>query len=272
MYGLLCENLREMIISKHGMEMWTKVREVAGIQQSHCFVLHSVYTDNIIVRIAKAYADLTGGSVDEIMQESGVKFVHFVQKNGYEQLLNILGRNFREFLNGLDTLHEYLRFSYKKLTPPSFFVEKETANGMVLHYVSKRKGFIQYVVGQIKEIGKTFYDVVVDTEVIQCREDKNGSHVILGLKFDNKGYVSQNAIPFPNDTSDGLTLDTETFFDIFPFYILLDAELSISGIGNGLSKVMEAERLVGKKMTDVFHILRPTFEFKLENVSERFFC
>jgi len=36
----------------------------------------------------------------------------------------VLGRHMRDFLNGLDNLHEYMRFSYTKLKPPSFFVEK----------------------------------------------------------------------------------------------------------------------------------------------------
>lgn len=62
----------------------------------------------------------------------------------------------RDFLNGLDNLHEYMRFSYPKLKPPSFFVEKENANGLILHYRSKRKGYMFYVKGQIKQVKKCF--------------------------------------------------------------------------------------------------------------------
>lgn len=58
----------------------------------------------------------------------------------------------RDFLNGLDNLHEYMRFSYPKLKPPSFFVEKENPNGLLLHYRSKRKGYLYYVKGQIKQV------------------------------------------------------------------------------------------------------------------------
>ncbi len=47
----------------------------------------------------------------------------------------------RDFPNGLDNLHEYMRFSYSKLKPPSIFVENESATGLILHYRSKRKGF-----------------------------------------------------------------------------------------------------------------------------------
>ena len=51
----------------------------------------------------------------------------------------------RDFLNGLDNLHEYLRFSYPKMKPPSFFVENETKSGLTLHYRTRRKGYLHYV-------------------------------------------------------------------------------------------------------------------------------
>ncbi|CAG5128641.1 unnamed protein product [Candidula unifasciata] len=57
------------------------------------------------------------------MDSFGVEFVNFVGQFGYDRILKVLGRHMRDFLNGLDNLHEYLRFSYPKLKPPSFFLE-----------------------------------------------------------------------------------------------------------------------------------------------------
>lgn len=62
------------------------------------------------------------------------------------------GHNMRDFLNGLDNLHEYMRYTYPRMRPPSFYVEKETAHGLTLHYRSRRRGFVHYVVGQITEV------------------------------------------------------------------------------------------------------------------------
>ena len=53
---------------------------------------------------------------------------------GYDRIMRVLGRNLRDFLNGLDNLHEYLRFSNPHLKPPSFFCEHETKQGLILHY------------------------------------------------------------------------------------------------------------------------------------------
>ena len=66
--------------------------------------------------------------------------------------IQVLGRHMRDFLNGLDNLHAYLRTSYPKMRTPSFFVDNETAHGLTLHYRSKRKGYLHYVMGQIKAV------------------------------------------------------------------------------------------------------------------------
>lgn len=81
-----------------------------------------------------------------------------INKNGFKKKKKkrVLGRHMRDFLNGLDNLHEYMRFSYPKLKPPSFFVEKESPNGLLLHYRSKRKGYMYYVKGQIKQVNFNF--------------------------------------------------------------------------------------------------------------------
>jgi guanylate cyclase len=84
----------------------------------------------------------------------GVDFVNFVGQYGYDRILRVLGRHMRDFLNGLDNLHEYMRFSYSKLKPPSFFVEQESSTGLILHYRSKRKGFVHYVKGQLSQVIK----------------------------------------------------------------------------------------------------------------------
>lgn len=58
----------------------------------------------------------------------------------------------RDFLNGLDNLHEYMRYTYPRMRPPSFYVEKESAHGLTLHYRSRRRGYVHYVIGQISEV------------------------------------------------------------------------------------------------------------------------
>lgn len=61
---------------------------------------------------------------------------------------------------GLDNLHEYLKFSYPRMRAPSFICENETRQGLTLHYRSKRRGFVFYTMGQIREVARHFYKKV----------------------------------------------------------------------------------------------------------------
>ncbi|GIY76815.1 soluble guanylate cyclase 88E [Caerostris darwini] len=90
----------------------------------------------------------------------GVYFVSFVGHYGYDRVLGVLGRHMRDFLNGLDNLHEYLKFSYPRMKAPSFFCENETSSGLTLHYRSTRRGFLWYTIGQIR-VRVAFYFVVL---------------------------------------------------------------------------------------------------------------
>ena len=61
-------------------------------------------------------------------------FVDYMSDVGYDIILKTLGRHLRDFLNGLDNIHEYLKQSYPMMNAPSFYCEDETAYGLTLHY------------------------------------------------------------------------------------------------------------------------------------------
>ncbi|OXA43796.1 Soluble guanylate cyclase 88E [Folsomia candida] len=132
MYGLLLENLATFIKAQWGEGKWESVRRHAGIDLV-AFSIHHVYPETLMRRLARSA-------------------FQYVSQYGYDQLLSVLGRHLRDFLNGLDNLHEYLKFSYPKMRAPSFYCDDETESGLKLHYRSKRRGFVYYVMGQIKQL------------------------------------------------------------------------------------------------------------------------
>nr|CAD7411534.1 unnamed protein product [Timema poppensis] len=97
-----------------------------------------------------------GVTEHEFFDQMGVYFVGFVGQYGYDRVLSVLGRHMRDFLNGLDNLHEYLKFSYPRMRAPSFICENETRHGLTLHYRSKRRGFVYYTMGQIREVSPPY--------------------------------------------------------------------------------------------------------------------
>uniref|UniRef100_A0A3Q3VPL0 guanylate cyclase n=1 Tax=Mola mola TaxID=94237 RepID=A0A3Q3VPL0_MOLML len=129
--------------------------------------------------IAKAASGVTGTPYNELMNSWGVYFLGFVGKYGYDRILKVLGRHVRDFVNGLDNLHEYLRFSYPKVQPPTFFCQEESATGVTLHYRSKRKGYLHYAMGQLRQMGKQFYDTDIHVEVLSEQMVGDYSHVTM---------------------------------------------------------------------------------------------
>jgi guanylate cyclase len=68
------------------------------------------------------------------MQFFGECFVKFFTNYGYDKILRVAGRYFRDFLLSIDQLHDSTRFSFPKMKSPLFHVTEEDENGAVLHY------------------------------------------------------------------------------------------------------------------------------------------
>ena len=63
---------------------------------------------------------------EDFYEGMGVYFVELTTSLGYGKMVAHLGRNLRDFLLNLDNLHDYLKFTFPRMKPPSFFVESET--------------------------------------------------------------------------------------------------------------------------------------------------
>ncbi|XP_060935164.1 soluble guanylate cyclase 88E-like [Limanda limanda] len=256
MYGLLCESLHDFIKESYGDDVWKLVRERADVRL-HSFVTHQVYSESVIPRIAKAASGVTGTPYNELMNSWGVYFLGFVGKYGYDRILKVLGRHVRDFVNGLDNLHEYLRFSYPKVQPPTFFCQEESATGVTLHYRSKRKGYLHYAMGQLRQMGKQFYDTDIQVEVMSEQIVGDYSHVTMRLNFDNSAY--RYIMKEDEEEQEILPITSDFFFEVFPFNIVFRQDMVVHNVGSGLSTVFPD--LDGKKITDAFLLARPLVEF-----------
>ena len=72
----------------------------------------------------------------ETFYPKGASFVEFFSNYGFEKILKVAGRNFRDFLYSIDQLHDSNRFTFPKMKSPLFFVESEDKRGAFLHYQS----------------------------------------------------------------------------------------------------------------------------------------
>ncbi|XP_076304227.1 soluble guanylate cyclase 88E-like isoform X1 [Tachypleus tridentatus] len=264
MYGLILENFSRYICTEYGEEKWEEIRKLAKVEQNS-FTTHQVYPDCYVPRLTAIACQVLNVSKKDLLEALGVSFVSFVRQYGYDQLLSVLGRHMRDFLNGLDNLHEYLKFSYPKINAPSFFCENESPTGLTLHYRSFRRGYLWYTIGQIKEVGRHFYNTDVMIDVLKQETLLNTVHVTMRLSFDNTAFhLEQQQKQINKVDNFMLPVKFSLFMEIFPFSIIFDKDLLIKQIGNSLQYIMPF--LVGHKLLDVFELIRPLIEFSWNSI------
>ncbi|KAL0125745.1 hypothetical protein PUN28_004655 [Cardiocondyla obscurior] len=262
MYGLILENLAEYIRQVYGEDRWEEIRRQASVDQPS-FSVHQVYPENLIPRLAKKAIQVLGVTEKEFFDQMGVHFVGFVGQYGYDRVLSVLGRHVRDFLNGLDNLHEYLKFSYPRMRAPSFICENETRQGLTLHYRSKRRGFVYYTMGQIREVARHFYHKELQIELVHEEVLFDTVHVTFQLTFDNRAFTLASLAMTREEKH--LPIGACVLFEIFPFCIVFGSDMVVRSIGNSLMVILPD--LVGKKITYFFDLVRPLIAFKFQSVN-----
>ena len=64
-----------------------------------------------------------------------------------------------------------------RIRAPSYFVDNETPQGLMLHYRSKRRGFTTYTIGQLKAVADTYYKMEMAIEVKESEIKFDTVHV-----------------------------------------------------------------------------------------------
>ena len=201
MYGLLLQSVQHFVQKDFGEEIWHRVLRNAQID-THEFTTHTRYSDTFMVKLAEACETVIGGRTsNEFMRYFGKCFVGYFTHYGYDRILRVSGRHFRDFLRGIDNIHETMRFSYPKMLSPSFCVRKEDEHGCILHYRSKRKGFTLYVAGQLEECAKDFYGIDLHVSVVNEEIYFDGCHITYRLNFDNTAFKSQQCQKYQSPSS-----------------------------------------------------------------------
>ena len=99
------------------------------------------------MKMAKKSIGILEMTDEEFYEGMGSYFVQLTENLGFFNLIQHLGRELRDFFLNLDNLHDYLKFKFPRLKPPSFFVEDETdrsksSSKLLPHYF--RSAFIPF--------------------------------------------------------------------------------------------------------------------------------
>ena len=169
MYGLVNKALRDLLVSRHGRDVWNQVRSRAGMELDS-FVALSPYPDELTERLLAAASELLGRTTDELLEDFGGHWITYTAQEGYGEMLELAGDSVVEFLENLDNLHVRVGLSFPELKPPSFRCTDHGDGVVRLHYYSSRRGLLPLVVGLLRGLGPRF-QTTVDVTVDKRRED-----------------------------------------------------------------------------------------------------
>ncbi|EFP05496.1 hypothetical protein GCK72_018158 [Caenorhabditis remanei] len=264
MYGLVIEGVRFMIQENWGPQVLLQVQKLTSLSEKSVST-HDQYSEHVVPQMFKAIHEITGTPYEQIGVLAGRFFVQFLIRNGYGDLMNVMGRRFSDFIKGLDNIHEYFRFSYPKLRAPSFYCKSESEDGLILHYRSRRTGYLSYVIGQLVELARVFYRLDIGIQVLKKKEKGRFTFVVLKISFDNVGLGHDLKLKERvKNLNEYLPVDTKSFLQMFPFHIAFNKKLEILMAGQGLLNLMP--NIQGLLMTDVFDLQRPCIKFTAEGI------
>ena len=165
MLGLINDCAEQLVITKFGLDAWHAIKEATACPvKDYCFEQHGHYPDSATVDIVVAASQALSVTVDDVLELFGQFFLQYTIDKGYDNLLRCQGSTLRLWLSNLNAMHDHLQSSMPAGSFPVFWCENcETEKGsIILHYYSVRGALLKsVVVGIVKEVAKTYFDVEV---------------------------------------------------------------------------------------------------------------
>ncbi|XP_050730089.1 soluble guanylate cyclase 89Db-like [Eriocheir sinensis] len=264
MYGMLLKSVMFFGQAEYGNYIWELIKEEAGCRGIE-FNMHQTYSDNLFRSLATACAKVTKqGEENDYLRFFGRCFVRYCQHYRYDKMLKVTGRTFCQLLKEMDNLHSQMRFGFPKMKSPSMVVTEYDIGGAVLQYRSCRPGLSHYLIGQLLQIAKDFYRLVLSVEVLTEVTEDIYYCTTFRLDFNNHVYVKEmeerrasfNRPLLPNFSLGKL-------FMLFPFGLVLDQALKVRLAGEQILQLMGKDML-GSEFLQYFTVQRPHVTFSWE--------
>lgn len=183
----------------------------------------------------------------------------------------------KDFLNGIDGLHENLTFLFPGMRSPSLRVmeDKKIDGGLVLHYYSERVGLEYMVVGAVKAVAKKIFHQTVDVQVCSnTSEDCTWSKMLI---VPDKTVQNRHLMMTGNRALQSLEADMKlltiasevgsvTFCRACPFHVIFDNQMIIYQAGLSLCRVLPAVKVGITKFHQIFELKRPSIKVTFDNI------
>ncbi|CAH8460578.1 unnamed protein product [Schistosoma mattheei] len=259
MYGILFEILRNYVDETFGPSTWEAAVQIVNGQQLEIQTNRN-YSTRLLTRIISTLCEFIGLPEEDIYYEFGIKSVDYLSNNGFQSLLQVLGKNYIDFLHNINEMHEYLHYSYPKIKPPNIKVTSINHNVITLVYSSVREEFAHYLRSQLIYIAKLYFQLDVSAKLVDKR--KQAASHIYTFKLYNKGLSWIELLEKDNQLNKYISLldltvslPEKEFLGILPFHLVVTKDMTIKRVGKGFSCLRND--ISGKEFVTCFLISKP---------------
>ncbi len=181
MYGIINKSLREMVIDHYGEVMWQQIMTLSGVPDDSFLSLKS-YDDEVTYALASTTADVLGIDLGTALHAFGHHWLKSSMSNEYAVLMNSTGDNLVEFLNNLNSMHDRISSTFLDYRPPEFKIIEQSAEGVVVDYLSFRLGLSPFVEGLLEALAEHFAQPM-EMVSIEAMPVASGTHMRYSINL-----------------------------------------------------------------------------------------
>jgi hypothetical protein len=155
MYGLVNQGLKDMVCLDAGQDTWMRICQQVGLSH-HDFDLMEPYDDALTAKLVAEIAAELNIDGPEVLTRFGKYWIKFTAHQGYGQIMDLFGKDFKTCLKNLNRMHGHMGSMMPGLKPPRFTVVDRGSSTLEIQYSSTRKGLAPMVHGLLIGLAEKF--------------------------------------------------------------------------------------------------------------------
>lgn len=156
MHGAIFMQLKDFVVTHHGLPAWDKILEMAGQPPMALYLPTRSYPDEDAVALVKAACELTGQSTETVLESFGA-YIAPTLLQMYRGLVHPDWKTLDLLMNVEDTIHKVVRRQNVGAEPPELRFSRIDDHTLEFIYESRRQ-MAPLAVGIIKGVGKYYQE------------------------------------------------------------------------------------------------------------------
>lgn len=155
MYGLVNQAVKDLVVTKFGDSKWQEICVDCGLPTND-FVSMQYYPDPLTYQLVGSASKVLNLSPELVLKEFGKYWVLYTAKEGYGNIMDMFGEDFKSCLQNLNSLHARMGMTMPQLSPPKFKFNEVNSYTYDVEYYSKREGLCPMVIGLLEGLAEKF--------------------------------------------------------------------------------------------------------------------